>query len=334
MSALLKGVIVQDIMNVTDISFPNIGIYLNNVPKSFSIFGFQIAFYGVIIGIGVLCGVLMAAHVAKKENLNADVIWDFAIYAIIFSIIGARIYYVVFEWDMYKNNPIAVFNLRNGGLAIYGAVIAAFITMWAYCKIKKCSFLQIADICVPGLVLGQVIGRWGNFTNREVFGEYTDNLFAMRLPIEAVRNIDISENVASHIAEGTNYIQVHPTFLYESLWNLMLLFLMLLYRQHKKFQGEMWLLYLGGYGLGRAWIEGIRTDTLFIPHTHIAVSQVLAIILFVVSLAADILIRMRMGRGYSTSVATVQTESKGQDGSIEQTGSTEEKKENQESASQ
>lgn len=334
MSALLKGVIVQDIMNVTDISFPNIGIYLNNVPKSFSIFGFQIAFYGVIIGIGVLCGVLMAAHVAKKENLNADVIWDFAIYAIIFSIIGARIYYVVFEWDMYKNNPIAVFNLRNGGLAIYGAVIAAFITMWAYCKIKKCSFFQIADICVPGLVLGQVIGRWGNFTNREVFGEYTDNLFAMRLPIEAVRNIDISENVASHIAEGTNYIQVHPTFLYESLWNLMLLFLMLLYRQHKKFQGEMWLLYLGGYGLGRAWIEGIRTDTLFIPHTHIAVSQVLAIILLVVSLAADILIRMRMGRGYSTSVATVQTESKGQDGSIEQTGSTEEKKENQESASQ
>lgn len=327
---------MQDIMNVTDISFPNLGIYLSNVPKSFSIFGFQIALYGVIIGIGVLCGVLMAAHVAKKEKLNADVIWDFAIYAIIFSIIGARIYYVVFEWDMYKSNPIAVFNLRNGGLAIYGAVIAAFITLWAYCKIKKYSFLQIADICVPGLVLGQVIGRWGNFTNREVFGEYTDNLLAMRLPIDAVRSIDISENVASHIAEGTNYIQVHPTFLYESLWNLMLLLLMLLYRQHKKFQGEMWLLYLGGYGLGRAWIEGIRTDTLFIPHTHIAVSQVLAIVLFVISLAADILIRMRMGRGYSTSVATVQTELKEQTESKEQTGLTEpaESKEQTESKEQ
>ncbi len=276
---------MQDIMNVTDISFPHLGIYLNNVPKSFSIFGFQIALYGIIIGIGVLCGGLMASYIAKKENLDSEVIWDFAIYAIIFSIIGARIYYVIFQWDMYKDNLLNIFNLRNGGLAIYGAVIAAFATLWVYCKVKKHSFLQIADICVPGLVLGQVIGRWGNFTNREVFGEYTDNLLAMRLPVDAVRSIDISENVARHIAEGTNYIQVHPTFLYESLWNLILLVMMLLYRQHKQFQGEMWLLYLGGYGLGRAWIEGIRTDTLFIPHTTIAVSQVLAIVLFVVALA-------------------------------------------------
>ncbi len=297
---------MQDIMNVTDIAFPNLGIYLNHVPKSFSIFGFQVALYGVIIGIGVLCGVLMAAHVAKKENLDPDLIWDFAIYAIIFSIIGARIYYVVFQWDMYKNNLIGILNLRNGGLAIYGAVIAAFTTLWVYCKVKKCSFLQIADICVPGLVLGQVIGRWGNFTNREVFGEYTENLLAMRLPVEAVRSVDISENIASHIVEGTNYIQVHPTFLYESLWNLVLLLIMLAYRQHKKFQGEMWLLYLGGYGLGRAWIEGIRTDTLFIPHTTLAVSQVLAVTLFVVSLVADILIRRRLARGVSTPVATVQ----------------------------
>lgn len=291
---------MQDIMNVTDISFPHLGIYLNNVPKSFSIFGFQIALYGVIIGIGVMCGVLMAAYVAKKEGLDPEVIWDFAIYAIIFSIMGARIYYVIFQWDMYKSNPISVFNVRNGGLAIYGAVIAAFTTMWIYCKVKKHSFLQIADICVPGLVLGQVIGRWGNFTNREVFGEFTDNLLAMRLPIDSVRSVDISENLAQHIADGTNYIQVHPTFLYESLWNLILLIAMLLYRQHKKFQGEMWLLYLGGYGLGRAWIEGIRTDTLFIPHTTIAVSQMLAIVLFIVALTADILIRMRLNHRKDT----------------------------------
>lgn len=301
---------MQDIMNVTDISFPHLGIYLNNVPKSFSIFGFQIAFYGVIIGIGVLCGVLMAAYIAKKENLDSELIWDFAIYAIIFSIIGARIYYVIFQWDMYKDNLINIFNLRNGGLAIYGAVIAAFTTLWIYCKVKKYSFLQIADICVPGLVLGQLIGRWGNFTNREVFGEYTDNLFAMRLPVDSVRSIDISENLAQHIADGTNYIQVHPTFLYESLWNLILLAVMLLYRQHKRFQGEMWLLYLGGYGLGRAWIEGIRTDTLFIPHTTIAVSQVLAVVLFVVALAADILIRMRLNRGKSTPTVTVSAKPK------------------------
>ena len=287
---------MQDIMGNMDIAFPNLGIYLRDVPKSFSVFGFTIALYGVIIAIGVLGGVLLAAHVAKLEGLDADLIWDFAIYAIIFSIIGARIYYVVFRWDAYKDNLLDVFNLRNGGLAIYGAVIAAFLTLWIYCRRKKQSFLQIADICVPGLVLGQIIGRWGNFTNREVFGEYTDNLLAMRLPAQMVRTADISETIAAHMAEGTNYIQVRPTFLYESLWNLALLCIMLVYRKHKKFEGEQWLVYLGGYGLGRAWIEGIRTDTLFIPHTTVAVSQVLAAALFVTALAADIYVRWRIGK--------------------------------------
>ena len=279
-----------------DIAFPHLGIYLENVPRDFSIFGFRIAFYGVIIGIGILCGILMAAYLSKKENVNPDLIWDFAIYAIVFSIIGARIYYVIFEWDVYRNDLLSIFNIRKGGLAIYGAVIAAFTTLWIYCRVKRQSFLQIADICVPGLVLGQIIGRWGNFMNREVFGEYTDNLLAMRLPVDAVRSSDISESIVRNMVEGTNYIQVHPTFLYEGMWNLALLVLMLLYRKHKKFQGEMWLLYLGGYGLGRAWIEGIRTDTLFIPHTTIAVSQVLAIVLFVTAAAADILIRIWMKR--------------------------------------
>ncbi len=288
-------------MDVTDIAFPHLGIYLENVPRNFSVFGFRIAFYGVIIGIGILCGILMAAYIAKKEDTNPDLIWDFAIYAIVCSIIGARIYYVIFEWDVYRNDLLSIFNIRKGGLAIYGAVIAAFITLWIYCRVKKQSFLHIADICVPGLVLGQIIGRWGNFMNREVFGEYTDNLLAMRLPVDAVRSSDISESIARNMVEGTNYIQVHPTFLYEGLWNLALLLLMLLYRRHKKFQGEMWLLYLGGYGLGRAWIEGIRTDTLFIPHTTIAVSQVLAVVLFVAALAADILIRIWMKRRGSGS---------------------------------
>ena len=292
---------MQDIMDVTDIAFPHLGIYLENVPRNFSVFGFRIAFYGVIIGIGILCGILMAAYIAKKEDTNPDLIWDFAIYAIVCSIIGARIYYVIFEWDVYRNDLLSIFNIRKGGLAIYGAVIAAFITLWIYCRVKKQSFLHIADICVPGLVLGQIIGRWGNFMNREVFGEYTDNLLAMRLPVDAVRSSDISESIARNMVEGTNYIQVHPTFLYEGLWNLALLLLMLLYRRHKKFQGEMWLLYLGGYGLGRAWIEGIRTDTLFIPHTTIAVSQVLAVVLFVAALAADILIRVWMKRRGSGS---------------------------------
>lgn len=292
---------MQDIMDNMDIAFPNLGIYLRNVPKSFSIFDFRIALYGVIIAVGVLAGVLMAAEVAKREKVDPDVIWDFAIYAIIFSIVGARVYYVVFSWDRYRDDLLDILNLRNGGLAIYGAVIAAFLTLWIYCRLKKQSFLQLADICVPGLVLGQVIGRWGNFTNREVFGEYTDSLLAMRLPIEMVRAGDISDTISAHIVEGTNYIQVHPTFLYESLWNLALLCLLLLYRKHKKFEGEQWLLYLGGYGIGRAWIEGIRTDTLFIPHTGFAVSQVLAVLLVVVSAAADGFVRYRLKKRVTTT---------------------------------
>lgn len=280
----------------SDIAFPHLGIYLNNVPRSFSVFGFQIALYGVIIGIGVICGVLMAAHVSKKENMDPDTIWDFAIYAIIFSIIGARIYYVVFEWDMYKDNLLDVFNLRNGGLAIYGAVIAAFLTLFIYTRIKKQSFLQMVDVCVPGLILGQAIGRWGNFTNREVFGGYTDNLLAMRLPIDAVRARDITEQLRAHIiaVNGVDYIQVHPTFLYESLWNLLILCLMLIYQRHKKFNGEIWLLYLGGYGLGRFWIEAIRTDQLYLTGTSIPVSQLVAAFCVVVAILVDVIVRIRV----------------------------------------
>ncbi len=279
-------------MDLWDIAFPNMGIYLRNLPKSFSVFGFEIALYGVIIGIGVVAGIMMAARWAKVTGQDPEVYWDFAIYAVIFSIIGARIYYVIFEWDNYKNNLLSILNLREGGLAIYGGVIAAFTTLFIYAKLKKQNAFRMADTGVLGLVLGQAIGRWGNFTNREVFGEYTNNFFAMRLPIDVVRSIDISDSLAEHIVEGTNYIQVHPTFLYESLWNLGLLVFMLCYYKHKKFEGEVALLYLGGYGLGRAWIEGIRTDQLFIPGTQIPVSQVLAIVLFVGSLLCDLIIRM------------------------------------------
>lgn len=281
-------------MDLMDIDFPNLGIYLHNVPKSFSIFGFEIALYGVIIGIGVLLGILAAARVAKSTGQDPDLYWDFSLYAVIFSIIGARIYYVIFAWDQYKDNLLSVFNIRQGGLAIYGGVIAAFTTLFIYARIKKQNAFRMADTGVVGLILGQAVGRWGNFTNREVFGEYTDNLLAMRLPVEAVRSSDISESIAAHITEGVNYIQVHPTFLYESLWNLMILILLVVYWKHKKFEGEIALLYLGGYGLGRAWIEGIRTDQLFLPGTQIPVSQVLAVILFAGSVIWDLIIRLRL----------------------------------------
>lgn len=270
-------------MNSGDIAFPNLGIYLENVPRSFSIFGFEIAYYGLIIGIGILVGIFVAAHMAKVTGHDPDMIWDFAIYAVIFSVIGARIYYVAFEWGMYKDNLLEIFNLRHGGMAIYGGVIGAFITLFIYCRIKKLNPFMLGDLGVCGLILGQAIGRWGNFMNREVFGEYTDNLFAMRLPLAAVRARDITDSLAAHIGSGENFVQVHPTFLYESVWNLVVFAVLVLYIRHKKFDGEICLLYFFGYGLGRFVIEGIRTDTLFIPHTTIPVSQVLSLVMVVAS---------------------------------------------------
>ena len=284
---------MQQIMDAGDIAFPHLNIYLNNVPKTFSVFGFEVAYYGLIIGIAVLLGVLLAVHQAKVTGQDPDLYWDFALYAIVFSIIGARVYYVVFSWDNYKDDLLSIFNTRGGGLAIYGAVIGAFLTAFIYCRVKKVSFLRLCDTGVVGLILGQVIGRWGNFMNREAFGEYTDNLFAMRLPIDAVRQHEITETMWAHVTEGVNYIQVHPTFLYESMWNLVLLCLLLLYWKHKKFEGEIAILYFGGYGLGRCMIEGLRTDQLLLPHTNLAVSQILAGILIVFAIVVEVSVRTK-----------------------------------------
>ena len=286
---------MQEIMNAMDIAFPNLGIYLKNVPRSFSVGGLDIYLYAVVIVVGMLCGIFMAEHAAKVNGMNPDEIWDFAIYAVIFSIAGARLYYVIFEWNSYKNDLLSILNLRNGGLAIYGAVIGAFATCFIFCKIKKRNPFRLADCGVQGLILGQIIGRWGNFFNREVFGEYTDNLFAMRLPIEAINDpTDITANIQSHIPAGANYIQVHPTFLYEGLLNLAIFIFMVWYHKRKKFNGEICLIYLGGYGIVRFFVEGIRTDQLKIGGTGIAVSQLLGITLFVVSVVIEVLVRVNL----------------------------------------
>jgi phosphatidylglycerol:prolipoprotein diacylglycerol transferase len=281
-------------MDDMSIAFPHLGIYLKYVPKSFTVFGFRIAMYGLIIGIGVLCGVSLAAHVAKITKQNPDWYWDLAIYLLIFSIMGARLYYVIFAWDYYKNDPIEILNIRNGGLAIYGGVIVGFITLAVYVKLKHKSYRLMADTGIFGVIMGQIIGRWGNFTNREAFGDYTDSLFAMRLPVSMVRSIEITDKMQAHMSAATNYIQVHPTFLYESLWNVLILTLMLLYIKHKKFHGEVALLYLGGYGFGRGLIESLRTDQLHLPGTSIPVSQLLGFTLFAFALITDIAVRIYM----------------------------------------
>lgn len=278
-----------------NISFPNIGIYLENVGKSVSVFGFEVAFYGITIGIGVIAGILMAAHEAKRTGQDPDTYYDLAAYAVVLSVIGARIYYVIFAWDMYKDDFWSIFNIREGGLAIYGGVLTAIATVYVFSKVKKLSFGQLLDTAGLGLILGQIIGRWGNFFNREAFGEYTNNLLAMRLPLDAVRKADVTELMREHleVIDGISYIQVHPTFLYESLWNLGVLTFLLIWRKYKKFEGEIFLMYLFGYGIGRFWIEGLRTDQLILFGTGLAVSQVLAIVLVVISSVSIYVFRKR-----------------------------------------
>ena len=268
-----------------DLSFVNLGITIQHLPNSITVFGFRIAFYGIIIGLGMLAGMAIAFSDARRRGQDPDVYLDFALYGIIFSIIGARAYYVIFDWDTYKDNLLQIFNTRGGGLAIYGGVIGAVITLIVFTRVRKMSFFSMADSGVLGLITGQIIGRWGNFFNCEAFGGYTNNLFAMRIKKSLVNPSMISRQLIDHeiVENGIAYIQVHPTFLYESVWNLCVLGFMLWYRKHKKFEGEMMWIYFLGYGLGRAWIEGLRTDQLLIPGTGFAVSQLLSAVLVLIS---------------------------------------------------
>lgn len=285
-------------MNSAEIAFPNIGIYIPHLPKGITIGGFTIAFYGMIIAAGMLSGLWLACHQAQRTGQKKEVYTDFAIYAIIFSLIGARLYYVAFSWENYKDDLLQIFNTRGGGMAIYGAVIAAILTAIIYCKVRKYNFFLLADTAVGGLVLGQIIGRYGNFFNREAFGEYTNSLFAMRLRVDQVNPANITELMKSHMTtiDGVQYIQVHPTFLYESFWNILVLVLILVFTTKKKFNGEIFLLYLVGYALGRVWIEGLRTDQLQIGSTGIAVSQVLSGAIVIVGVVVWICVRRKIGK--------------------------------------
>lgn len=278
-----------------DISFPNLGIQLDHVGKSISVFGFEIAFYGIIIGCAILIGFLIATSEAKRTGQNPEDYLDMGIIGVIAGIVGARIYFVIFSWDLYKDNLLEIFNTRNGGLAIYGGVIGAVLAVFIMARVKKLSPFVILDTVAMAILNGQMLGRWGNFFNREAFGGYTDSLFAMRLPLDAVRSQDVTEAMREHMetAGGVDYIQVHPTFLYESVWCAVLLILLVLYRKHKKYEGELFLLYVFGYALGRVWIEGLRTDQLLLPGIGLPVSQLLAGVIVIAAGGALVYLRKR-----------------------------------------
>ncbi len=269
-----------------EIWFPNLRIEIDKLSNvAFNIFGINVYWYGVIIGSGIMLALLLAIYEAKRTNQKPDDYIDFTMIAIVVCVICARLYYVIFSWDYYSQHISEVFAIRNGGLAIYGGIIGGVITAFLFTKKKKLNFWLFADTAAPSLLLGQIIGRWGNFFNREAFGGYTDGLFAMRYMKDQVSNIP--QSVINNIVtvNGVDYIQVQPTFLYESLWNLGVFIILMILKRNKKFDGQIFGLYILGYAIGRVWIEGLRTDQLILGHTGIAVSQLLSAVLIFVGIA-------------------------------------------------
>ena len=218
-------------------------------PVAFTIFGLEIRWYGIIIASAVVIGTLIAMKLAEKKGINEDTILDLLLFLLPAAIIGARLYYVVFTWDNYKDNPIEILNIRGGGLAIHGAIIVGVIVGLIFAKVKKANFWSLADIVAPSLILGQSIGRWGNYANQEAHGGPTDLPWGI-------------------IVDG---VKVHPAFLYESIWNF-LVFLFLIYysRNNTKKDGEVFLLYLILYSMARFFIEGLRTDSLMLGPIKVA----------------------------------------------------------------
>ena len=263
--SLLEETVLETIQRDSVISFPGLGIFGLNPPASFSVFGHRIYFYGVLFALGFTLGILYCARRSKDFGLKSDDFYDMVILLIPLSILCARIYFVLFRLDEFSGRPlIAYFAVWEGGIAIYGGIIGGILAIWLVTRRKKLPFLAMLDLTVFGVLIGQIIGRWGNFMNREAFGGQTEIFCRMGLT-----------DPSGHT------IYVHPTFLYESLWNLVLFLGLWLWvkKGKRKYDGQMSLLYLFFYGLGRAWIEGLRTDSLYIGHTGIRVSQALSLVL-------------------------------------------------------
>ena len=263
--SLLEETVLETIQRDSVISFPGLGIFGLNPPASFSVFGHRIYFYGVLFALGFTLGILYCARRSKDFGLKSDDFYDMVILLIPLSILCARIYFVLFRLDEFAGRPlIAYFAVWEGGIAIYGGIIGGILAIWLVTRRKKLPFLAMLDLTVFGVLIGQIIGRRGNFMNREAFGGQAEIFCRMGLT-----------DPSGHT------IYVHPTFLYESLWNLVLFLGLWLWvkKGKRKYDGQMSLLYLFFYGLGRAWIEGLRTDSLYIGHTGIRVSQALSLVL-------------------------------------------------------
>ncbi len=287
-----------------DIAFPNIGIFIKNLKNtikigsfsidlfgnSYSFGGFTIAYYGIIIALAMIIGFAIVTHFAKKFKMNDDIFYDVFILVILLGVIGARIYYVIFKWDYYQIRPIEILNIRSGGLAVFGGIILASIGIIIYCLIKKVNFIKVLDFTMIGVTIGQAIGRYGNFFNMEAFGEYTNNIFAMRMRDEYIdSSITTSLQLLNKIEEnGISYIQAHPTFFYESSLNI-ILFIILIYMLNKKykFDGQLLATYLIGYGVIRFFVESLRTDSLMV--STLKISQIVAIICVIIGITIYVL---------------------------------------------
>ena len=267
-------------LRISNISFPGLGIGEFAVDSvAFTVFGVDIAWYAVLITFGMICCFFYTVMQAKKIGITVDDIIDYALFTVPTGVIGARLYYVLSELDQYKTFW-DVINIRQGGLAIYGGIIGGTIAVLCVSLVKKIDFFAFGDCVAPGVLLAQGIGRWGNFMNGEAFGYETDWFCRMGL---------------QNLLTGGELKFVHPTFLYESLWNLSGVLLVYLFVKFigKKYDGQLILLTFGWYGLGRMFIEGLRTDSLYIPGTDIRTSQALAAVIFVTFLAMLIFFKIR-----------------------------------------
>ncbi len=264
-------------LKISKLSFPGFGIGNFDVNSvCFSIFGYEIAWYAVIITCGMICAILYTVSRSKKIGVTSEDILDIALFTIPIGIIGARLYYVMTKLEDF-DTFIDVINIRDGGLAIYGGIIAGGITVLACSIIKKINFFALADCVAPGVLLAQGIGRWGNFMNGEAFGSQTDIFCRM----------GIQNNISTLTFGTTEMVYVHPTFLYESIWNLSGFALAALLTGKKKYDGQIFLIIFGWYGLGRMFIEGLRTDSLYstLFGIEFRTSQVLAAVIFTIATA-------------------------------------------------